>query len=288
MTDLEEKYAAAARLIDEADGLVIGSGAGMGIDSGLPDFRGPGGFWKVYPALGTARLNFEDIASPAAFKSRPTLAWGFYGHRLSLYRKTQPHDGFRILKEIADSMPHGGFVFTSNVDAQFQKAGFHESKVVECHGSIHHLQCLERCTDAIWPAGSFQPEVDEASCRMTSEMPRCPNCGALARPAILMFGDWEWADGRTRIQSASFSQWRSKVERPIMIEIGAGSSISTVRHFSHKQNCPIIRINPTEWQVPRSCDIGIPTGALEGIRGIWSALGGENLDFTETGTTPPA
>jgi NAD-dependent SIR2 family protein deacetylase len=72
----------------------------MGIDSGLPDFRGPGGFWKVYPALGWPSLRFEEIASPAAFKSRPTLAWGFYGHRLNLYRTTHPHGGFRMLKEI--------------------------------------------------------------------------------------------------------------------------------------------------------------------------------------------
>ena len=282
MVTLNEAYASAARLIDQADGLIIGAGAGMGIDSGLPDFRGPGGFWKVYPALGQARLRFEEIASPAAFKSRPSLAWGFYGHRLGLYRETQPHDGFRILKELADSMPHGGFVYTSNVDAQFQKAGFPESQVVECHGTIHHLQCLDRCSDAIWPADSFIPKIDESSCRMTSDMPRCPNCGALARPAILMFSDWDWAEGRSRLQSARFSQWRSKVDRPVVIEIGAGSAIATVRHCSHSQDCPIIRINPTEWQVPRPSDIGIPTGALEGITGIWNALSPVSLDFTES------
>jgi NAD-dependent SIR2 family protein deacetylase len=280
MVTLDEQFAKAARLIDQADGLIIGAGAGMGIDSGLPDFRGPGGFWKVYPALGLAKLRFEEIASPAAFKSRPTLAWGFYGHRLDLYRRTEPHEGFRMLKEIAESMPHGGFVYTSNVDAQFQKAGFPESRVVECHGSIHHLQCLDRCTDALWPADSFEPEVDETSCRMTSEMPRCPNCGALARPAILMFSDWDWAEGRTRLQSARFSQWRSKVSRPVVIEIGAGSAIATVRHFSHTQDCPIIRINPNESQVPRKGDIGIATGAQEGITGIWRYLSSDALDFT--------
>jgi NAD-dependent SIR2 family protein deacetylase len=280
MLSLEEQFATAARLIDQADGLIIGAGAGMGIDSGLPDFRGPGGFWRVYPALGQAGLHFEEIASPGAFKSRPTLAWGFYGHRLGLYRKTVPHEGFRLLKEIAESMPHGGFVYTSNVDAQFQKAGFPETRVVECHGSIHHLQCLERCTDALWPADAFEPQVDETSCRMTSEMPHCPNCGALARPAILMFSDWDWADGRTRLQTARFSQWRSKVERPVVIEIGAGSAIATVRHFSHTQDCPIIRINPNEYQVPRKGDIGIATGAQEGITGIWRYLSSDALGVT--------
>lgn len=272
MIDLQTLYDRAARLIDHADSLIICTGAGMGIDSGLQDFRGPGGFWKVYPALGQAKLRFEEIASPAAFKTHPSLAWGFYGHRLNLYRSPQPHAGFKMLKEIADSLPRGGFVFTSNVDAQFQKAGFPESMVVECHGTIHFLQCLEDCSDGIWPAEDFEPEIDEQSCRIVSDMPRCINCGALARPAILMFNDWGWAEGRTRIQTANFTSWRRRAERPVVIEIGAGSAIATVRHFSHSQEAPIIRINPSEHQVPRSGDIGIPTGALEGIAGIRNAL----------------
>lgn len=272
MSELADKFAKAARLIDAADSLIVCAGAGMGIDSGLPDFRGPGGFWKVYPALGKAKLRFEEIASPSAFKSRPTLAWGFYGHRLNLYRATQPHEGFRMLKEIAASLPHGGFVFTSNVDAQFQKAGFSESRVVECHGSIHFLQCLEQCSDGIWPAHDLTPDVDEENCRIVSEMPRCINCGALARPAILMFNDWGWAEGRTRLQSANFTTWRRRTKRPVVIEVGAGSAIATVRHFSHSQEAPISRINPTEYQTPRSSDVGIPTGALEGISGIVTAL----------------
>jgi NAD-dependent SIR2 family protein deacetylase len=177
-----------------------------------------------------------------------------------------------MLQEIADSLPRGGFVFTSNVDAQFQKAGFPESMVVECHGTIHFLQCLEGCSDGIWPAEDFEPEIDEQSCRIVSDMPRCINCGALARPAILMFNDWGWAEGRTRIQTANFTSWRRRAERPVVIEIGAGSAIATVRHFSDSQEAPIIRINPTEHQVPRSGDIGIPTGALEGIAGIRNAL----------------
>lgn len=283
MLDLDRHFSAAARLIDEADSLIIGAGAGMGVDSGLPDFRGPGGFWQVYPALGRANIRFEEIASPAAFRDDPALAWGFYGHRLNLYRATVPHEGFRLLKEMADAMPQGGFVYTSNVDGQFQRGGFSEQSIVECHGSIHHLQCLEQCSDAIWPASDFHPEIDDEHCRLANDMPRCPNCGALARPAILMFGDWEWADGRTRSQSARFASWRRNAGKPVVIEIGAGSSIPTVRHFSRSQECPIIRINPTEWQVPGRGDIGMPVGALAGITGIWAALSGNSLDFTTPG-----
>lgn len=88
--------ARAADLIAQADALLVAAGAGIGVDSGLPDFRGPEGFWKAYPALGRRGIGFEQAASPRSFHADPTLAWGFYGHRLALYRRTVPHAGFEI------------------------------------------------------------------------------------------------------------------------------------------------------------------------------------------------
>ena len=113
---MSPNYPLCAELIAQADGLLITAGASMGVDSRLPDFRGGQGFWGASPALGRARLRFEQIASPAAFESQPRLAWGFYGHRLQLYRNTVPHAGFHILRRIGERLANGCFVFTSNVD----------------------------------------------------------------------------------------------------------------------------------------------------------------------------
>ena len=88
----------AASLIEQADALIVAAGAGMGVDSGLPDFRGKDGFWRAYPALREAQIDFYNIASPSAFHSSPERAWGFYGHRLALYRETVPHHGYELLK----------------------------------------------------------------------------------------------------------------------------------------------------------------------------------------------
>ena len=142
-------FEAAADLIAQADGLIIAAGAGMGVDSGLPDFRGNQGFWRVYPALAEARIAFEEIACPDAFRDAPERAWGFYGHRLNLYRRTIPHAGFAVLKRWGLRLPRGAFVFTSNVDGQFQRAGFDSNQVCEVHGSIHHLQCVQGCDGRI-------------------------------------------------------------------------------------------------------------------------------------------
>lgn len=132
---------AAARAIADAEALVITAGAGMGVDSGLPDFRGDEGFWQAYPPFARLGLSFVDLANPVWFERDPTLAWGFYGHRLHLYRATLPHPGFELLRRWGAARRFGSFVFTSNVDGQFQRAAFADERVLECHGSIHHLQC---------------------------------------------------------------------------------------------------------------------------------------------------
>ncbi|PKO38251.1 MAG: NAD-dependent deacetylase [Betaproteobacteria bacterium HGW-Betaproteobacteria-6] len=245
----------------------------MGIDSGLPDFRGPGGFWSVYPALGRARVSFESIANPTAFENDPRLAWGFYGHRLALYRKTPPHAGFALLRELAKGMPHGLRAFTSNVDGQFQKAGFGTDLVCEIHGSIHHLQCAAGCGEHIWTADDFHPEIDTDNCRLRNELPHCPHCGALARPNILMFGDWGWVDRRTMLQYHRLQQWLATVDRLVCIEIGAGTNIPTVRHFSENCNGRLIRINPGEPEVPDpATGIGLAMGGLAGIVRLHTAF----------------
>jgi NAD-dependent SIR2 family protein deacetylase len=272
MADLDPLFARAARLIDGSDGMLVTAGAGMGVDSGLPDFRGGQGFWGAYPALGRAKIPFESIASPQAFEDQPRLAWGFYGHRLNLYRTTLPHDGFRILVDIADQLPHGAFVFTSNVDGQFQKAGFRDGEICEVHGSIHHLQCMKGCAGDIWSAQGFNPVVDEERCHLTSALPACPHCGGLARPNILMFGDWGWLKFRERIQDANLRHWLARVKRPVVVELGAGVHIPTARMMGQSIDAPMIRINKRDAQVPRARDVSLALGALEGLRGIEAAL----------------
>jgi hypothetical protein len=110
--------ARAAEVLAGADAVLATAGAGIGVDSGLPDFRGDEGFWRAYPPYARLGLSFVQLANPAVFTRDPELAWGFYGHRRALYRRTVPHAGFAVLRDLA------GFVFTSNVDGQFQAAGF--------------------------------------------------------------------------------------------------------------------------------------------------------------------
>jgi NAD-dependent SIR2 family protein deacetylase len=192
-------------------------------------------------------LDVEHFANPAMFAEHPELALGFYGHRLKLYRETVPHEGFVILRQWADGMPRGVFVFTSNVDGQFQKAGFSEHRIQECHGSIHTLQCLDVCTNDTWSAKQFHPLVNEKTSELESPMPRCPHCGAFARPNILMFGDWAWIDAPYEEQRERLARWISSVSKPVVVELGAGTALPTVRRFSElNARGRLVRINLRE------------------------------------------
>ena len=278
-TPTDSKVKRAAKVINAADALLVTAGAGMGVDSGLPDFRGTRGFWRAYPGIAKLGISFEEMANPAWFKDDPALAWAFYGHRLNLYRRTAPHAGFARLLEIGRSKACGYFVFTSNVDGQFQKAGFSPERIVECHGSIHHFQCAASCTDEIWDAGNELLTIEEGSFRALEPLPRCRNCSALARPNILMFGDGSWLGQRTEAQERRFSEWLVRLAggsaKLAVIELGAGSAVPTVRYASERvlktMSSTLVRINPREDDVP-SGQIGLPLGAAEGIQRICDCL----------------
>lgn len=263
-SELEAKFVAAAEAIQSADALLIGAGAGMGVDSGLPDFRGTEGFWKAYPVFrGRA---FAELSTPHWFRTDPAFAWGFFGHRLHLYRTAVPHGGFQILRRWGERCRLGYFVFTSNVDGQFQKAAFPEDRIAERHGSIHFLQCAGRCGTAIWSADAVQVDVDELTMRATSALPNCPDCSALARPNILMFNDWEWIANRCDKQMENYQSWLRRVQEAnvVAIELGAGLAIPTVRHECEFVARQLIRINPRE-SATNADGIGIAMGALEAL-----------------------
>ena len=121
-------------------------------------------------------LTFSDICTPEWLERDPEFAWLFFWHQIELYRRSQPHAGFGILRKWAEQMPNRYFVFTSNVDGHFQKAGFDAARVVECHASLNKMQCVDpQVSREVWEVPSdFHVDVDVKALRAKRPLPVGP------------------------------------------------------------------------------------------------------------------
>ncbi|TXH80232.1 MAG: NAD-dependent deacetylase, partial [Thauera aminoaromatica] len=95
-----------------------------------------------------------------------------------------------------------------------------------------------------------------------------------ARPNILMFGDWAWIPRRTEAQEARLVAWLEHVRRPVVVELGAGENVPTVRRFAESIGGRLVRINPQAEPMLPAGAIHLRCGALEGIATVHAALVG--------------
>jgi NAD-dependent SIR2 family protein deacetylase len=134
------------------------------------------------------------------------------------------------------------------------------------------LQCCTPCQHITWSADDLSTLIDAPACRWLADLPQCPYCQQLSRPHILMFGDWQWVDAARKHNDTALENFLSQSRQMVVIELGAGTEVSTVRHFSERMaqtyQVPLIRINPREPQsMLRDC-IGIAMGAQEALQAL--------------------
>lgn len=162
--------AALARLIRAQQPCVALTGAGISTESGIPDFRSASGLW--------ARFDPMEVATIEAFRRRPEAVWEFFAARLDVLDGARPNAGHLALAEL-ERRGLLAAVVTQNVDMLHGLAG--SRGVVEVHGSIRRAVCptcgREEASDA------FLPQLREGA------VPRCPECGAVLKPGVVMFGE---------------------------------------------------------------------------------------------------
>eukprot|EP00933_Yihiella_yeosuensis_P079931 TRINITY_DN93349_c0_g1_i1.p1 TRINITY_DN93349_c0_g1~~TRINITY_DN93349_c0_g1_i1.p1 ORF type:complete len:351 (-),score=37.33 TRINITY_DN93349_c0_g1_i1:108-1160(-) len=154
--DIAANINKAANVLLKADALLICTGAGMGVDSGLGTFRGRNaGVWAPLKAL---RLDFSELSDPSWFDSDPRLAWAFWRFRHQAYTKGSPHAGYGLLSKWGSQMKHGLFSVTSNIDGHWARTeGVGPERIHECHGALTHMQLVDdRDQGYIWPTDDSQ------------------------------------------------------------------------------------------------------------------------------------
>jgi NAD-dependent SIR2 family protein deacetylase len=272
----------AARLIKNADALAIFAGAGMGVDSGLSQYRGAGGLWTKSITLNNTAVNYYDLMKPVAFREEPELAWGLIGFLMRKYDAIQPHIGFSILKEWVLQKEY--FVVTSNIDEHFQKAGFNTKRIFEFHGSMYKSQCMYNLECGVWDAE--YPKVDIETIIASPPFPMCPVCNSYCRPNVYLFEDGFFVPTISGEQQFRYMEWVEKVKMNcrniVAIEIGAGKTISTIRRYAEEftgEDHSLIRINLNDFETNKTNHISIPLGAKESLMQIKDYIEKEDCPF---------
>jgi NAD-dependent deacetylase len=159
-------------LLRQARRAVVFTGAGISTESGIPDFRSPGGIWtRMMP------INFSDsVADPEARRE----SWRRRFEMEETWNQVRPNDGHRAVAELV-ARGIVAHVITQNIDALHQAGGVPEGQVIEIHGNTTYATCLD-CERRM--------EIAEIRTRFEAEgdAPDCPACGGIVKTATISFG----------------------------------------------------------------------------------------------------
>lgn len=215
--------------VSEARAVAALTGAGISAESGIPTFRGATGLWKQFRP--------EDLATPEAFENDPQLVWEWYDWRRGLIAKAQPNAGHLALADWA-CPPRVLTLITQNVDGLHQRAG--SADVLEIHGSIWTLRC-SRC-EREW--------VDK---RVALPLPPTCECGALARPGVVWFGEGlpedVWMTAQTAVDKCD-----------VLLVVGTSAVVypaAGLVHSARAAGAKVIEVNPEETAISAGVDCAL-------------------------------
>lgn len=158
----------AAKILRSAQRVAVLTGAGISAESGIATFRGAGGLWEGH--------RLEEVASPEGFHQNPALVWRFYNLRRQNLAQAQPNPGHHALATLESHLGRDNFtLITQNVDGLHQAAG--NQHVLELHGTLRQVRCT-----------GCNASTDRGA-EALAELPKCEQCNALLRPAVVWFGE---------------------------------------------------------------------------------------------------
>ena len=231
--------------------LLFITGAGISADSGLPTYRGIGG---LYNAEHTEEgFPIEEILSGEMMCYRPELTWKYLGQIERATRSARCNRAHQVIAQFEVCFQRV-WTFTQNIDGLHRQAG--TKNLLEIHGDLHELLC----TQCQWR----QTVADYAG---LDTPPRCPQCRAVVRPGVVLFG--EMLDGD--VVESMYEQLQEGFDA--VFSIGTTSVFPYIAgpvEAARRHGRPTIEINPGRTQVSRLVDIKLPLGAAEAMDAIWN------------------
>ena len=178
--DGDARLREAVALVEDAERIVVLTGAGVSAESGVPTFRGSGGLWKSHRP--------EELATPEAFARDPRLVWEWYAWRRSLVADCAPNPAHVALARLALDPARRATLVTQNVDGLHHRAAEMAATggdpapayPIEVHGAIHR----DRCSGCDQRTAGVDVDADTLDV-----LPHCEACGSLLRPDVVWFGE---------------------------------------------------------------------------------------------------
>ncbi len=170
----KEMLAQIARWIKESQRIVVFTGAGISTESGIPDFRSPGGIWARFDPSELSYPNF--VANPVSRRKY----WEFYREYWKGAAGVQPNSAHRAVAAL-EQQGKVIAVITQNIDGLHQAAGNSPEKVLELHGTMWEVRCLS--CNYFYPWEEVFNLLEEGR-----EVDNCHQCGGLLKPATVSFG----------------------------------------------------------------------------------------------------
>jgi NAD-dependent deacetylase len=200
--------------------------------------------WRNYRA--------EDLATPQAFRRDPELVWEWYGWRRTLIGACQPNAAHDTLVEMESCLDDFSLV-TQNVDGLHRLAG--SRRVVELHGNIWRMRCTQGC----------RPHWEDRSDPLPEALPRCPDCGALARPNVVWFGE--------SLPGQSLDEAFAATQRcQLMLVIGTSALVqpaASLPILALQRGAYVVEVNPQPTPISQDVDRVIREPAAEALPRWW-------------------
>ena len=251
---LEKVLGEVAESLGHARRALFITGAGISADSGLPTYRGVGGLYDR--EVTDEGLRIEDALSGEVFSTRPDITWKYLVQIEESCRGAKPNAAHRAIACLDEHFDRV-MVFTQNVDGLHRAAGSRE--IIEIHGNLQELQCT-RC--------SHEEVATDFSGREIP--PRCPVCGGILRPKVVLFGEALPAEPLDRFIDALEAGF------DIVFSIGTSSIFPYIVQpvvFAASNGIPTVEINPSRTQLSNLVDHYLPLGAAEAMTAILERAG---------------
>lgn len=169
-----DKIDAVSDMILKSSKIVVFTGAGISTESGVSDFRSPGGIWD--------RFDPDELSFPNFLASETSREkyWDFYRQLWPTMVEAEPNTGHYAIAELYQ-LGRLDCLITQNIDGLHQKSGIPEEKVIELHGTMQWVVCLE-CGKR-YPREQIQSRLESGE-----KVPRCDDCRGIMKPATISFG----------------------------------------------------------------------------------------------------